>query len=401
MAQLNPLSQPVILEHGEMDLSMSFSPDGTLLVVASEGSRMGNRQLAIVWNTAEWVEQALCKGEGRYERSDHLSFHPDGRSFCFASRLWDAATGKVIRQMGEACWLSFSPDGKRLVGLATDEAEDDEDEEDDPIESGWDGLLLNSETGETLHRLIKENDDREIIGLEFVQGGERVAATSYTYDYSDRVYLWETSSGTKLPTFDHVDVVGDSGFEVRLKIAPSGRYIITDQGEVQLWELKETPYFQWCHRYTCKGHAHGVWDACFSTDEALLVTMGAEALPHEGDDTMSFSVRLWDVNSGQERSVFMITGKCFGFGISPDGRLLATMSADTESYFKNEADAYVLTLWDIASGQIRTQQMTKSKRTNLLYHYPKNLAFSPDGSLLAVSHLKHVEVWNVLSILEN
>jgi WD40 repeat protein len=395
-----------------MYLTATFSPDGTYLVVVSYGRTSGETigdgplvlvhepALAIVWKTSEWAEEARCKGDHR----DDLSFHPEGRLFSFAGKLWDVASGEITREIEGACWLSFSPDGKLLVGLATEaiqDSESDEDSEDDEDDMPvWAGLLLNSETGEALYRLPKENDDREIIKLRFVEGGARVAAMSYSYDYSDRMYFWDTNSGLQLPTFDRVDeqveVVGNF-WDVALEVAPSGRYIITRQGEVQLWELTEC---EWLHRYTCRGHAYGVWNAFFSADEAQLVTMGAEALPHEGDDGMAFSVRIWDVDLGREQSVFMVSGKCFGCALSPDGSLLAAMSAETKDYFRDEADAYVLTIWDVPSGQMRTQRTTGSKKTNLLYHHPTDLTFSPDGRLLAVSHLRHVEVWDVQSILE-
>jgi WD40 repeat protein len=172
---MTPLpSQPVILQHEGMYLTATFSPDGTYLVVASEGRTSGEKigdgplvlvhepGLAIVWKTMEWTEQARCKGDHKGD----LSFHPGGHVFSFASKLSDVPSGKVIREIQSAYRLSFSPDGNLLVGLALNatpdsESEEDSDEDADDVPA-WAGLLLNSETGEILYRLDKENDERAI-----------------------------------------------------------------------------------------------------------------------------------------------------------------------------------------------------------------------------------------------
>ena len=56
-------------------------------------------------------------------------------------------------------------------------------------------------------------------------------------------------------------------------------------------------------------------------------------------------------------------------------------------------------MWDAKTGRPRGRFPTASRRTNLLYHSPEHMRFSPDGSWLAVSHLHQVELWDTRQVL--
>jgi WD40 repeat protein len=93
---------------------------------------------------------------------------------------------------------------------------------------------------------------------------------------------------------------------------------------------------------------------------------------------------LWEIATGQRR--FELADALQPFAFAPDGRTLATATVGKEGK-----------LWDVASGQERA---TLSGSTLPVY----NLAFSPDGRLLAVTHLdskkrhaSEVSLWDVAS----
>jgi hypothetical protein len=117
------------------------------------------------------------------------------------------------------------------------------------------------------------------------------------------------------------------------------------------------------------GHADGVWGVAFSPDGRLLATTSA-------DDT----VRLWEVATGQPHGP-PLTGynaQVNGVTFSPDGRLLATASSDR-----------AVRLWEVATGQPHGPPL--SGHTNEVY----GVAFSPDGRLLATTSADQtVRLWD-------
>ena len=89
-------------------------------------------------------------------------------------------------------------------------------------------------------------------------------------------------------------------------------------------------------------------------------------------------VRLWNASTGQLQSTLSCPGTIFCVTFSPDGKLLVTGSTRTEP----------VTLWDPVTGQ---------KLGSLPGHTvdARELAFSPDGSTLAVADVMSLELWDV------
>ena len=74
------------------------------------------------------------------------------------------------------------------------------------------------------------------------------------------------------------------------------------------------------------------------------------------------------------------------------------MSGVVSSYFQDDASEFSLSIWDLITGSKLGAFASPSKKTNLLFHRPTGMEFSPDGTWIAVNHLKHVEIWDVAEI---
>ena len=91
-------------------------------------------------------------------------------------------------------------------------------------------------------------------------------------------------------------------------------------------------------------------------------------------------MRLWDVASGQLKTVFVGHSKTINsVAFSPDGRTLASGSGDE-----------TVRLWDVTSGQPKALLVGHSGPV-------RSVAFSPDGRTLASGGADKVRLWDVVS----
>ncbi len=116
-----------------------------------------------------------------------------------------------------------------------------------------------------------------------------------------------------------------------------------------------------------EGHTDRIFDATFSPDGKLVATASADG-----------TIRIWDSRSGQER-LLLDTGshrpmKAVDF--HPQGRYLASGGNDR-----------IVRVWDLVSGEPIRELEGHS-------HWVQDVAFSPDGKLLAsVGKDGMVEIW--------
>jgi WD40 repeat protein/tRNA A-37 threonylcarbamoyl transferase component Bud32 len=203
-----------------------------------------------------------------------------------------------------------------------------------------------------------------VTAVAFRPDGGQLASASH-----DRtVRLWDVATGRPVRTLTgHADVVYGVAY------APDGARLATASwdGTVKVWDVDAGREV-----LTFRGHGEPVWRVAFSPDGRRIAS-----LSHG-------SVQVWDAATGQVLRTLGPTGGLnrYGLAYSPDGRYVAVA-----------LHQQVVVLWEAETG--REVQVFRG-HTSLV----KNVAFSPDGSLLASgagdlvrSEPGEVRVWDVAS----
>jgi WD40 repeat protein/DNA-binding SARP family transcriptional activator len=290
---------------------VTYSPDGRHLVA---GTWNGDVR---IWRVPDYQPVRVIRAQSGSIRA--LVFHPSGEFFAsagddFLIHLWDAAQGQLLRTLhghtGFLKALAFSPDGMLLASCATDTT----------------------------------------------------------------IRIWDVASGQLLRTLE-----GHTNATFSVAFSPDGRLLASGSADrtVKLWRTAD-----WSDRQTLGGHQDELRSVVFSPDGTLLATGSLDRTlriwdvepPAAGDsDGGSEPARLRGILRGHERDVRWVV-------FSPNGATLASGSAD-----------YTIRLWDVQSGQIRRVLHGHRKGVN-------SLAFTPHGDLLASGGDDlTIRIWNAQS----
>jgi WD40 repeat protein len=385
---------------------LAFRPDGRQLVTA------GDDRTVRVWDAAT--------GEGLFILRGHVG---PVRAVCYRSggqrlasvddttlKVWDAVTGRQgLRLPGGLTGLAFSPDGKTLAAVSARAP----------------GALTLWSVAEGRERKTLRDHKGRVTHCAFTADGRRLLAASFVEepgpDRGVHVKVWDPAAGRDILTIREENTT----FPPRVAFSADGARvaIVTEPVElsrsgnfVRLWDgttgkrldaLEKTPLLSevQCLAFSPdgrrlamagnpilrlgeqviqvhdvgsgkvlmvgRGHTEAVHGLAFGPRGELLVTAGADQ-----------TVKVWDLRGlgaerrgrlGSVRQALRTLGghtrAVHGLAFSPDGRRLATVSG-TDNRTGGEVK-----VWDLPSGQ-----------EVLTLPYPgREVAFSPDGLLLAAT----------------
>ena len=275
-----------------------------------------------------------------------VAFSPDGKMFASGSadfdvRIWDVATGQVVRELhghsGGVRSLAFSPDGQKLATGSYD----------DTIR------VWNLKSGKSLFVLRGHSGD--VRSLSFSPDGSILASGS-----ADKtIRLWDLKSGTSLHVFKgHTREVLDVAF------SPGGRTLASGSADktILIWDSWGFKLYRELH-----GHSGGVRSVAFSPD--------GETLASGSFDT---TILLWNLESGIRLRLYSgHTDAVRSVAFSPDGRKLISGSAD-----------HTIRVWDVRSG--KSLRKLKGHSGGV-----RSASFSPDGNtLISGSADRTVRLWD-------
>ncbi|MET8156713.1 PQQ-binding-like beta-propeller repeat protein [Sphaerisporangium sp. NPDC005289] len=352
--------------------ALAFSPDGTVLA-AGTGHDDGRVRLWSMTTGRLLGAPLRAQPTGQDIGVNTVAFSPDGKLMATYAesglvRLWDPATGRVVRQFPSGApatfaeGMAFSPDG-RLLAVA--------DGNDDLIRL-W-NPATGRQTGETL--AVNSTVSSYVNGLAFSPRGHILAGAAG----DGTVRLWDLAARRfvgqplRAATGNAAPVIYDLAFRGQGDLLA----VISSDGRVRLWNpatgRQEGAPLQ------AGDTSFGGGSLAFSPDGTRLATAG-----YTLKRGYRAQVRVWDPVTGRPAgpwpqpagTTWLISTVAF----SPDGDLLAAAG-----------DSPMITLWD-RSGRRRVITTGGEKDPD-----PFPLAFSPDGTLLASGLGNVLRMWNPIT----
>jgi WD40 repeat protein len=352
-----------------------FSPDARLILTAGEsGVRLWDAKTG---KPVREVPHFKDEKNDRDEKKEYVTlgtFSPDGRYILTAgsltansggtARVWETDTGRPVAVMRGHKWeirnAVFSPDGKYVATASLDRTA-----------RVWEAL-----TGKPVTELSGHRD--EVQSVAFSPDGKLVVTASW--DNTARV--WESATGLLV-----AELRGHTGAVFSAVFSPSGEYVLTagEDGSARIWEARTGKVIA-----DLRAHTAALTEAVFSPDGRYIVTSSIDrtarvwetSFPLKGEEKDMGSVRFSLKEGMQVRvpGIGVLRGHAdalLSATFSPDGEYIATTSTDGTAR-----------VWE-ASFPHNLEQL------HALFSKVKRVAFSRDGVYMTTNHRDgYVRVWN-------
>jgi WD40 repeat protein len=359
--------------YGAIGNGLAFSSDGKMLAAMNSTLHQENRGVVTVWDVESGKELQRIQG-GPGSLSGRITFAKDTLAVSWADRtlrLYEAATGKELRQLGEKQdnvvinTLAFSPDGKILATRAADSA---------PSIRLWD-----VESGKEL-RHFGELPARvgQSIYISNTGSGNSCATIAFSADGAvlaealptNTVRLWDVNSGKEIPL-----IAGHQGSVSGIAVALSGKTVTTNSPDrtIRRWDPSRGREIGQMRL------PEGAGNAVLSADGAFYAYGDAKNVVHLWDATANKEVRAIQVPA-QQPLFGPDAGLAGSLALSPDGKFLACKGDDQtirryELATGKELTAINLSTTAVASGITLGGDLYNPGLTPLWY--------SADGAILA------------------
>jgi WD40 repeat protein len=330
-----------LLGHSDRVTSLTFSPDGKTLASGSEDRTI------VLWDvqSGEMLTEPL---HGHSESITGLTFHPDEELLVSSADdhkviLWNlnqmSRVAETLTEHSGTVWsVVYSPDGSQLAS------------------AGVDGSIILRDLSEEGEDMVLRGHEGQVYTLDFSPDGNILASGG---QYA-KVHLWDTSTGEPIgePLSGHTDPV------VSLAFSPYGEILAAGSMDktISLWDV-QTGKMIGAPIDKHQGVINGLH---FSPVNGVLAS--ASCTHPIAEYCNQGEIGIWEITDEEVigRTFSGHTNHIFGLDFSPDGRLLATGSADK-----------TILLWDVASGEVVGEPIE--------WHSEGvgSVAFSPDGETLA------------------
>ncbi len=355
--------------HSERVVAAAFSPDSKLLAT---GSWDGTVRL---WDAGTGQELHLL--DGKAGRIQQVSFSQDGKTLLSLAqdglvRAWNVADGSLARRIDDFAPLgraAFSPDGKTLATGAED--------------GTWrlwqvsDSSLLRSTAAHP----------GGISAVHFSPDGQFLA----TGGLDNAVRLWRTADGSLVK-----EMKDNEGVINSLAFSPDGKWLAasTNSATVRLWSMEESGT-----ETSLETGGDTVLKLAFDPDgEGLWVA------------SMDGSLKKWKLSDGSLMATFLSSGSFVSsLALTTDGQWLAAGGEGPVIYlwelggstlfhmidgvksvgvsalaYSQDGQLVFASFWDRALRVYSASDRSLLKKWDFDYNV-RDLAVSPDGSLLALS----------------